>query len=62
MGCEGCFHKESCGYLSDEGFGVMSEIELFEKHCVGCCCGDGAVCNKNSGDSCSNYEIEPIMG
>ena len=59
MGCKGCCHKESCGYI-DEDFATLSEIELFKKHCVGCCCGDGAECNMNIG--CDNYETEPIMG
>lgn len=57
--CSGCCHySDSCGYFDD--LGRLDEHEAFMENCVGCCCGDGAVCNKDCG--CSNYETKPIMG
>ena len=58
--CEGCCHYDGCGYF-DEYAAELNEAERFEKHCVGCCCGDGYECNRDNG-GCSNYETEPVMG
>ena len=65
MGCEGCIHYSFCGYF-DLYDGKMTEEERFKEHCVGCCCGDGAECNKHNGEGykCTNWEdgSEPLMG
>lgn len=64
-GCEGCIHYDDCGWF-DLGDFSQSEEERFVEHCVGCCCGDGAECNKHNGNghSCTNWEdgSEPLMG
>lgn len=61
--CKGCYHKDICGIketsFRDEN-ALMTEIELFEAHCVGCCCGDCFECNKDNG--CDNYEEEDWLG
>lgn len=59
--CDTCCHKNGCGRISFDTFG-MSEEEIFEAHCVGCACGDGYDCN--CGNGCNNYEdgTEPLLG
>lgn len=57
--CAGCCHNTNCGYFDD--LLRLGDKKAFEENCVGCCCGDGTLCNKNNG-GCSNYEIKPIMG
>lgn len=44
----------------------LSKVEAEKRlqragECAGCCCGDGAECNKRNG-GCMNYETKPIMG
>lgn len=57
--CKGCCHDGHCTYFSDPEW-TQNEVAMFEKHCVGCCCGEGCECNRDNG--CSNYETEPILG
>lgn len=57
--CAGCCHNTNCEYFDD--LLRFGDKKAFEENCVGCCCGDGTLCNKNNG-GCSNYEIKPIMG
>lgn len=59
--CQGCYHNDGCGFFDDDHF-KFNQIELFERNCVGCCCGEGAECNRRTGEGCGNYEEEPIMG
>ena len=61
-GCDGCFHNPPCGRETEEDFMKMTETELFEAHCVGCCCGDLFDCNKTTGYGCGNYETEGWLG
>ena len=60
-----CIHYSFCGYF-DLGNNTMAEEEKFNEYCVGCCCGDGAECNKHTGEcyKCTNWEdgSGPIMG
>ena len=61
--CTGCCHYDCCGMrepLFKNENAQMTDIELFEAHCVGCCCGDGFECNNGRG--CDNYEEEPWLG
>ena len=64
ISCEGCCHDGCCGYFSDLNKYDISipeeEQKAFEEFCCGCCCGDGAECNRDGG--CDNYETEPLMG
>ena len=59
--CRSCVHHDCCGYC-DFFDATKSEQERFEEHCVGCCCGDGMVCNRGNG--CENWEdgSEPLQG
>lgn len=53
--CKGCAHRGCCGFMMFDATD-MTEEEIFEKHCVGCPCGDGCECNREEG--CNNYETE----
>ena len=59
--CNTCIHNtEDCGYIYATN---MTEEEAFTEYCIGCCCGDGLICNKGSlSQTCSNWEDELILG
>jgi hypothetical protein len=61
--CESCIHHDTCGYFDFDNSNLTEE-EAFAEHCVGCCCGDGAECNRDSGYGCTNWEdgSKPLMG
>lgn len=53
--CITCCHSNICAYID------LDEPE--EEACVGCCCGDGWECRRDSVYGvCSNYETEPTLG
>ena len=59
--CDTCAHNRDCGYFDyNEG---MTEEEAFIEYCIGCCCGDGFMCNRGSiSQTCGNWEDQLILG
>lgn len=57
--CDTCIHNTDCGYFDATD---MTEEEAFIEYCIGCCCGDGILCNRGSGSICNNWEDKLILG